>query len=165
MNTRECQVNRRSLSDLARQAVKTTGAAAKMWPECLEVLSRTGRWWLGRPVYNNTQCHDAGASPGCWCRLAFPVTSFSGARDHLLQLFTNFLLLHFLSQSSFLYLKVYGHVLYLCSDRAFQRKTKNWHFKPNFAAPPPKKNKLKYKLYIILFRLTYICILKKLPLL
>ena len=35
--------------------VSATGAAAERYPECMGVFNRTERWWLGRPVFVNTQ--------------------------------------------------------------------------------------------------------------
>ena len=35
--------------------VRATGSAAYKWPSYLGVFTRTQRWWLGRPVYTNTQ--------------------------------------------------------------------------------------------------------------
>ena len=44
------------LLTLPRQFMVTaTGAAAEKWPSYLGVFTRTERWWLGRPVYVNTE--------------------------------------------------------------------------------------------------------------
>ena len=44
------------LPPLARQfTVTALGAAAEEWPSFLGLFTRTQRWWLGRPVYVNTQ--------------------------------------------------------------------------------------------------------------
>ena len=44
------------LPPLARQyKVTATGAAAEMWGDFLGVFTRSDRWWLGRPVYINTE--------------------------------------------------------------------------------------------------------------
>ena len=44
------------LPHLPRQfTVTATGAAEKKWPLHLGVFTRTERWWLGRPMYVNTE--------------------------------------------------------------------------------------------------------------
>ena len=44
------------LPPLARQyKVTAIGAAAEMWADYLGVFTRSDRWWLGRPVYINTE--------------------------------------------------------------------------------------------------------------
>ena len=44
------------LPPLPRQfTVTALGAAAEEWPSFLGLFTRTQRWWLGRPVYVNTQ--------------------------------------------------------------------------------------------------------------
>ena len=45
-----------SLPPLPRQCTFTaSGAAAKMYPSCLGVFTKTERWWRGKPVYVNTE--------------------------------------------------------------------------------------------------------------
>ena len=74
------------LPPLARQfTVTATGAAAKMWPEYLGVFTRTERWWMGMPIYTNTQgkfLYHAGADDGWVIGNTLGKVMLSGSRAH-----------------------------------------------------------------------------------
>ena len=74
------------LPPLARQfTVTATGAAAERWPEFLGVFTRTQRWWLGRPVYVNTQgrlLHHGHQDKGWVIGASISSIALRGSRAH-----------------------------------------------------------------------------------
>ena len=76
-----------SLPPMARQfTVTATGSAAAEYPSYLGVFKRTERWWLGRPVYTNTQGRllHHGARHNDWLigdKLGYRALSLSGSQS------------------------------------------------------------------------------------
>ena len=73
------------LPPLARQFTVTATGAAAEWPSYLGVFTRTQRWWLGRPVYTNTQgqlLHHGLGDAGWMIGNALGYAALTGSRAH-----------------------------------------------------------------------------------